>query len=268
MRQPLSEYDERDEHDERIGLIGEERPEAYVRGDRRLPSIALSVLAMAVFAGGLWFAYVEGTRHAAPTGPSSGGVPLIRADQQPTKVKPEQPGGMQIPDQNVSIYNEKPGVPAVEKLLPPPEKPLPRPAAPPPPAAPAVASPSPPGAAAATDAPPVPQRAAMPPPAAAPPAAHATVAAAPPHAAVAGEGPLRVQVGAVRTPDEARSQWARLKRDYPDLLGRLTARAVRADLREKGVFYRIQAGAFADAGAAERLCSELKRRKLGCTLVR
>src|SRR5207253_6190299 len=107
----------------------------FSRPDRRLPTIFLSVLAMALFAGGLWFAYVQGTRHPAVTAPGDA-VPLIRADERPTKIKPDQPGGMTIPDQNVSLYNEKPGGAVVEKLLPAPEQPMPRPA-PPPPAPPA-----------------------------------------------------------------------------------------------------------------------------------
>ncbi len=124
MRQTYSEYDDRDDG---IGLVGEDRADEFSRPDRRLPTMLLTVLAMALFAGGLWFAYVQGTRHAAVTAPGDT-VPLIRADEHPAKVKPDQPGGMAIPDQNVSLYNEKPGVAPVEKLLPPPEQPTPRPA--------------------------------------------------------------------------------------------------------------------------------------------
>src|SRR6266566_3452174 len=124
MRQTYSEYHD---PDERLGLVGEDRAEEFSRPDRRLPTIFLSVLAMALFAGGLWFAYVQGARHPAVTA-SGDAVPLIRADERPTKVKPDQPGGMPVPDQNVSLYNEKPGGPPVEKLLAPPEQPMPRPA--------------------------------------------------------------------------------------------------------------------------------------------
>src|SRR5205085_11210506 len=90
----------------------------------------LTIGAMVVFAGGLYFAYLQGTKHPALT-PIGDGVPLIRADERPTKVKPDQPGGMPVPDQNVSLYNDKPSGPPVEKLLAPPEQPLPRPASPP-----------------------------------------------------------------------------------------------------------------------------------------
>src|SRR5712691_7241413 len=107
MRQTLGEF--RD-HDDGLHLVGEDRVEEYAPPDRRLPAMALTVLAMALFAGGLWFAYVQGTHHpAAPV--SADGAKLIRADDRPAKVKPDQPGGMQIPDQNVSLYNDKPGGP-------------------------------------------------------------------------------------------------------------------------------------------------------------
>src|ERR1700676_4932474 len=114
MQQRLSEYDDRDDG---LRLVGEDRAGEFSRPARRLPTMLLSVLAMALFAGGLWFAYVQGTRH--PTASTRGdGVPLIRAEERPAKVRPDQPGGMAIPDQNVSLYNEKPGGPGVEKLLP------------------------------------------------------------------------------------------------------------------------------------------------------
>ncbi len=124
MRQTLGEFDDRDEG---FGLVGEERTDELPQRDRRLPMMLVTAFAMALFAGGLWFAYVEGTRHPAATARSEG-VPLIRADQHPDKVRPEQPGGLKIPDQNVSIFNETPGGPPVEKLLPAPEQPMPRPA--------------------------------------------------------------------------------------------------------------------------------------------
>ncbi len=59
----------------------------------------------------------------------SGQVPLIRADTEPVKVKPEKAGGMNIPDKDDPIYSMRPGANPVEKLLPPPEAPAPRPAA-------------------------------------------------------------------------------------------------------------------------------------------
>jgi hypothetical protein len=287
MHQTLSGYDERDDG---LHLVGEDRADEYVQPDRRLPKIFLSLLAMALFAGGLWFAYVQGTRHPAVGAPGAAqgstqadGVPLIRADERATKVKPDQPGGMAIPDQNVSLYNEKPGGPPVEKLLPAAEQPMPRPAPAPREAAIPASPPGPPVQSMPQGAPPASPLAVVPPqpahvaPNPAVKAATAPLATAAPQpkqavvqpvAVPAGKGPIQLRLGSLRSPEAARDEWARLKRENPDLLGKLTAVAVRADLGEQGIHYRIQAGSFGDAAAAEKLCGELKRRKLGCILAR
>jgi cell division septation protein DedD len=81
-------------------------------------------------------------------------------------------------------------------------------------------------------------------------------------------GPFRIQVGAVRSEDAVRTEWDRLRRAHPDLLGPLAVNSARADLGERGVFYRLQAGPVTDAGEAERLCAELKQRNVGCIVVR
>lgn len=263
MRQTLSEFDEAEED---FALMGEEREEeATSRAGRRLPALLLGIAAMALFAGGLWVAYVAGTHHAA--GGANGGIPLIRADAAPSKIKPEQPGGMKIPDQNVAIYSEKPGGPPVEKLLPEPEQPMPRPA---PESEPANPAPAAGGPSAAVASAPAPGSAAPAPVAAAPIAAEPprpAPAAAEPARAEAGH-PIRVRLAALRSVAAAREEWARAKRDYPDLLGRLSAVAVRVDLGDQGIYYRVEAGPFADAAAAERMCSVLKQHNQGCILAR
>jgi len=270
MRQTFSDYNDRDEG---LELVGEDRADEFARPDRRLPAILLTVLAMVLFAGGLGFAYVQGTRHPAASVPG-GAVPLIRADDGPTKVKPAQPGGMTIPDQNVSLYNEQPGGPPVEKLLPTPEQPIARPVPAPQPAAaappPTEAAASPPAtapAAAPKATPPVARTAAkpVPKPAAAAPATLAALAAA---SSSDTGSPIQLQLGSVRTPEAAREDWARLKRENPDVLGKLTAVAVRTDLGDRGIYYRVLAGSFGDAATAAKVCGELKRRNLGCILAR
>jgi len=273
MHQTLSDYDDRGDG---LHLVGEDRGDEFSHRDRRLPKILLSLLAMVLFSGGLWFAYVQGTRHPVGSVPGDG-VTLIRADERPTKVRPDQPGGMPIPDQNVSLYNEKPGG-AVEKLLPAAPQPMPRPTsapkeaaiAPPPitPAPQAAPAAAPPAAAsaAAPDAGSTAKPAAK---AAPPPAAKTAPQPQPKQTAPAGTGgPVQLRLGSLRSPEAAREEWARLKRENSDLLGNLTAVAVRTDLGDQGIYYRIQAGSFGDAAAAEKLCGELKRRKLGCILAR
>jgi outer membrane biosynthesis protein TonB len=281
MRQSASHYADNiyGQPEDDYGLVGEARPEDYQqehpRRDRRLPAILLTVAAMALFAGGLWFAYVQGTKHAPVAAAQRDGVPLLRADDRPTKMKPEQPGGMKVPDQNVSLYNDKPAGAQVEKLLPQPEQPMARPVSPP-----ELAPPPPTASPAAQPAAAVP---AVPAPAAAPakPTAKAATEAKPPAppkpaaaptpktaASTSGNGSVEVRLASVRTPESARDEWARLKRENADLLGNLRANAVPVDLGEKGLYYRIQAGPFADAAAAERLCAELKKRNHGCILAR
>ena len=230
----------------------------------RVLGAALAVLVMALFAGGLWFAYVQGTRHAS-TNAATGDVPLIKADERPTKVKPERPGGMEIPDRDNLIYS--PARPAVEHLLPPPEKPLPRPTAPPaqaaaagPPQSPTVAPTAPP--AAATN---QPQQLA-----AAPSGAVAPGAPAKPPAGQmpAKAGGTRLQLGSVRSEEAARQEWERIKRKNPDILGSLSATPIRADLGDKGIYYRIETAPVADPAAADRLCNQLKQRDIGCIIAR
>jgi hypothetical protein len=217
---------------------------------------------MALFAAGLWFAYVQGIRHANT---ATGDVPLIKADERPTKVKPERPGGMEIPDRDNLIYS--PARPAIEHLLPPPEKPLPRPTAPPaqaaaagPPQSPTVAPTAPP--APATN---QPQQLA-----AAPSGAVAPGAPAKPPAGQmpAKAGGTRLQLGSVRSEEAARQEWERIKRKNPDILGSLSATPIRADLGDKGIYYRIETAPVADQAAADRLCNQLKQRDIGCIIAR
>src|SRR5436305_2137314 len=125
MRQRLGDY----EHEENfLGVVSDERAVELSEQRRLLPTALITVTAMAVFAGGLWFAYVQGTRHF-PTqqAAADGNVPLIRADQRPVKVKPDQPGGMDVPDRDKLVFSDRAGAPPIERLLPPPERPEPLP---------------------------------------------------------------------------------------------------------------------------------------------
>jgi hypothetical protein len=220
----------------------------------------ISLIVMGLFAAGLWLAYLQGTRHAS----SSGGgddVPLIRADARPTKMKPEKPGGMEIPDRDKLIYTQKRA--GVEHLLPPPEKPMPRPAAggaptllpemsQPPTAVSTTASSS---AAPAASSP-------------GKPAGIAKVAAkpgatTPAQPSLAKANGARIQLASVRSEEAAVQEWNRIKRGNADLLGNLSATPVRVDLGDKGVFYRVLSGPVADA---DRVCRELNQRNVGCVI--
>jgi len=79
---------------------------------------------------------------------------------------------------------------------------------------------------------------------------------------------VRVQLASLRSAEAARDEWTRLKGDNPDLLGKLTAVAVRADLGDRGIWYKIEVGPLPSKEAASRLCSQMKQRDLDCQLVR
>jgi SPOR domain len=242
---------------------------------RRLPLMLLAAGVMAVFVGAVCFAYYEGTKHAtvanAPASVATSGspaaapdtpanVPLIRADTDPVKVKPEKAGGMNIPDKDDPLYAMKPGQSPAEHILPPPETPQPRPVAPPPPAAaPQIAQATPQPGAFPAPLPAPPQVAALPKPAPKPADVEKPAVAAGP--------PMKIQLASLRTPDEARDEWQRVKHENSDLLGKFTAVAVRADLGDRGVWYRVEVGPVGDKTEALKLCKALKERDLGCQLV-
>jgi len=263
--------------------LDEPRGRFFARHPRYIIIALVWLIAMGGSAAGLYVVY-RGTTKA----PAAGEVPIIHADHQPTRKRPADPGGMAIPDQDKLVYSPGKPEPKVEQLLPPPEQPVPPPVVaappepPPPPAAPApvAAAPAapPPPEPAATAAPPPPPVASTPAPPPQPVAAPAAaVAPAPVHPAPARPAPpppsasgggYRLQIGAVRTPEGAKHEWERLKRANGDVLGKLGFSTARVDLGERGVFYRIQAGPVADAALAERHCAELKRRGVGCILVK
>jgi hypothetical protein len=228
---------------------------------RGLVASLVALVVMGVFGGGLWFAYQQGLRHG---GGSTGAadVPLIRADERPTKVKPEKPGGMEVPDRDKLIYTQKRAM--VEHLLPPPEKPMPRPGAPSA-AAPSNSPQSPPIPSVTAAANPAPQAQSQQPAGKAPAKVEAAPTAAVRPATPQKAGGTRIQLASVRSEEAARQEWDRVRRANPDLLGSVSATPVRADLGDKGVYYRLQTAPIADA---ERVCGELKQRHIGCIIAR
>ena len=83
------------------------------------------LVCLVILAAGLWIGF--GERIMAMMGPSDGDVPVIAANPAPIKVRPESPGGMQVPNQGRLVYGVVDGSsaqPRVERLLPSPEKPM------------------------------------------------------------------------------------------------------------------------------------------------
>lgn len=93
----------------------------------------------------------------------------------------------------------------------------------------------------------------------------ATAATTGPPAAEAPTGSgAHVQLYAARSEAEALAVWGRLTNQEKELLGSLTHRIVKADLPEKGVYYRLRVGPLEDRAAAKRLCGQLNGRGRDC----
>ena len=88
----------------------------------RLLPLLIVVVALGGFGGIVSYYYLAGS-----TGGSTAEAvaPLIKADQRPVRVRPENPGGMDVPHQDKEIYDRvgnRAAPPATaERLLPPPE---------------------------------------------------------------------------------------------------------------------------------------------------
>ena len=74
----------------------------------------------------------------------------------------------------------------------------------------------------------------------------------------------RVQLYSARSRARALAAWGRLSSEEKDLLGSLTHRVVKAEIPNRGVFYRLRVGPLVDKAAARRLCGLLKGRGRDC----
>jgi len=80
-------------------------------------------------------------------------------------------------------------------------------------------------------------------------------------------GGVLVQVTAVRSEQEAVSAYRGLQQRYPGILGAFQPNIVRADLGDRGIYYRVRVGPFS-GGDATRLCEDLKAAGADCIIAR
>src|SRR5262245_60016679 len=103
-----------------------ERPNRSPRSRRLwLPGAALGVIAVGFIT---WLVYDK-----VPVKLGSGEVPFVAADTTPEKIRPQQEGGIEVPNQDIRVYDELNGTKSDKKgevLLPPPEAPVAPPTAP------------------------------------------------------------------------------------------------------------------------------------------
>lgn len=210
--------------------------------------------------GGLLLAGMAGW---ALVGGRHGPVPVIEADGRPLRVKPDHAGGVQVVGAEDQVRGGQGA--ATQGMAPAAEAPAPQalraqmqPAAP----APAVVpnqsgpGPAPPGSAAPVEA--------------APPSASAT--AAPQRSAVPLARPAAppaggtlVQLAAVDTEQAAQTEWQRLAKRMPELLGDRRPVMQRVD-REGRTVWRIRTGGFADIADATGFCARVRSKGAACSI--
>ncbi|MEJ0012621.1 MAG: SPOR domain-containing protein [Bauldia sp.] len=76
-----------------------------------------------------------------------------------------------------------------------------------------------------------------------------------------------VQISSQRTEDAARATYRDLQARYPNILGSYDVNVQRADVPDRGTFYRVRVGPFSQADA-QRLCDDLRQAGGDCVLAK
>jgi cell division septation protein DedD len=81
-------------------------------------------------------------------------------------------------------------------------------------------------------------------------------------------GAYQIQLASVLSEQAALAEWGRISGKNKDILGAYAPTVTRADLGEKGVFFRLRTGPLADKAAADALCASLAAANVGCIVVK
>jgi cell division protein FtsN len=76
--------------------------------------------------------------------------------------------------------------------------------------------------------------------------------------AAAAGGPYVLQIGAYKSETDAEAAWKGYQTKHGALVSGMSSNIQKADLGDKGVWYRLRAGSFPDKDAAGALCDKLK----------
>jgi cell division protein FtsN len=235
-------------------------------GGSHLPVvIVISLLVLAAFGGVVWLAYNNGVARGRADVPTT----LAAAPSEQPAVAP---GSGAIPPKQIKIYQQRAGSeedagqqtatapPAQLTTQPPALRSHPdetKPTVQAPPAREAAAKPAP---VAQTTLPP----AATPVKPAAQTPAKQPVATPAKSAATAAGGAYMLQIGAYKSQSDADAAWKSFRGKHAALLSGFGPNVQKADLGDKGVWYRLRVGSFADKGAATALCDRLKAEGAAC----
>ncbi|HSM94891.1 MAG TPA: SPOR domain-containing protein [Rhizomicrobium sp.] len=254
-----------------VRVFDEDDQEIDEEGSRLPLLIVIALLVLAAFGGVVWLAYSQGVQRGRADAPrmivaAPGPVKEAAADGSDTthslKIY-QQPA----PEDDTSDNESVPPPPtAVEKPAPAPVTSKPAPVAATPAAKPVAMAQAPaakpaekPAAAAAkpVEAKPVPavsqpaskpvEVAALPPPS----------AAKPTETMPAPAGSYVLQIGAYKSQEDADAAWKAFKGKHP-MASAYSEDVRKADLGDKGIWYRLRMGSFADKSAAASFCEKLK----------
>lgn len=284
----MTEMTPQPQDEDNIGSFYMNRQRTVPEPRRMFPKGMLTAFTLFAFAAIIWYAYPRGQEKYAGID-----IPTITADKTAYKFKPEDPGGMEVPHQDSTVYdpieNRDTDAARVERLGAPPEEPVDKDEA--------IGTPAPerkvekltaePQITPVTEntekviAPPVKTETAKTAakPVAAKPAKTEKAAvktetaktetakpAAKPAAAAPAKGAIYIQLGAYRDLAAAKADWALLQRKYPQTLGKMSMRTQKAQT-SGGTLNRLQAAAPTEARADE-ICKALKASGTGCMVVR
>lgn len=166
--------------------------------------------------------------------------PRITADNTPFKIKPEDVGGAQTPNQDKVVFEVMDGKPPKTDVSPEalPEQPI------------KMEAPEPVVKAPVVKAPVVRQ----------PVAQRPAVSSAP----ASLKSDWVVQVASTRSEADARAVWSMLKGKFPGLVSGTYADVKRADLGDKGIYYRTRVAGLTDKSTAQSLCNSFKAAGQAC----
>jgi len=79
-----------------------------------------------------------------------------------------------------------------------------------------------------------------------------------------GAPKFAIHLSSLSSEEGAKSHWTTLQKAFPGTLRDLVLNVQRADLGERGIFYRVLAGPFVNEGEAKRSCDALKAQRQYC----
>lgn len=257
-----------------VRVFDEDEQDIDEEGSRLPLLIVIALLVLAAFGGVVWLAYSQGVQRGRADAPR-----MIVAAPGPVK---EAAAGSTDTPHALKIYQQP--APSEDEMadsdsVPPPPtevtKPAPAPMAAKPVEKPAALAPKPtevakapakpmekPAATATKPAPTKPaeakpavskaiETAALPPPAVAP------TASKPAEAAASAGGAYVLQIGSYKSQADADAAWKTFSSKHP-MAGGYSENVRKADLGDKGTWYRLRMGSFADKAAATAFCEKLK----------